>query len=263
MIGFAVAGVYYAARGNWLAGIVLTTLSIGIKPITAVVLPFIGLLWAGPGSTWMRKFLCWTGTGLISLGLFAVSSVVYGLGFGWVNAIVDPTPGFIAYTPSGFTSNIIASGLSSVGLDGGYIAEVFRAVLKWTGIGLAVLLILRGDDRAVVRRLGLAFMAIVVLGPIIQPWYVLWFFPFLAATGIRDNWEVKLWYLTVVFFVVFGAQDQLHVFGFVTIPLPPDALAGLVALAFVAYLVLLDPKTRRIVFERPRQRRHGVEAAGH
>jgi hypothetical protein len=27
-----------------------------------------------------------------------------------------------------------------------------------------------------------------------------------------------------------------------------------VALAFVAYLVLLDPKTRRIVFERPRER---------
>jgi hypothetical protein len=256
MIGLAVAGVYYAARGNWFAGIVLTTLSIGVKPITAVVLPFIGLLWAGHRASWPRKFLCWAGTGLICLALFVASSFVYGLGFGWVNAIVDPTPGFIAYTPSGFTSNIIAAVLGSLGLDGGYAAEVFRGILKWAGIGLAVWFIFRGDDRQVVRRLGLAFMAIVVLGPIIQPWYVLWFFPFLAVTGIRDDWQVKLWYLTVVFFVVFGAQDQLHVFGFVNIPLPPDALAGLVALAFVAYLVLLDPKTRRIVFERP----HGSSA---
>lgn len=262
MIGFAVAGVYYAAKGNWFMGIVLTTLSIGVKPITAVVLPFIGLLWAGPGATWARRFLCWAGTGMISLALFAVSALVYGLGFGWVNAIVDPTPGFIAYTPSGFSSNILATMLSAVGLDGGSIAEGYRAVLKWAGIGIAVLLILRGDDRRVVRRLGLAFMAIVVLGPIIQPWYVLWFFPFLAVTGLRDNWEVKLWYLTVVFFVVFGAQDQLHVFGFVNIPVPPDVLAGLVALAFVAYLVLLDPKTRRIVFERTRAERRGVEARG-
>ncbi|MDP9883814.1 hypothetical protein J2W21_001308 [Sinomonas atrocyanea] len=254
MIGFAVAGVYYAARGNWLAGIALTTLSIGVKPITAVVLPFIGLLWAGPHASWPRKFLCWAGTGLICLGMFAVSSLVYGLGFGWVNAIVDPTPGFIAYTPSGFTSNIVAAVLGAMGLDGGHAAEVYRGVLKWAGIALAVWLIFRGDDRQAVRRLGLAFMAIVVLGPIIQPWYVLWFFPFVAVTGIRDDWQVKLWYLTVVFFVVFGAQDQLHVFGFVNIPLPPDALAGLVALAFVAYLVLLDPKTRRIVFERPRER---------
>ncbi|WP_369044692.1 polyprenol phosphomannose-dependent alpha 1,6 mannosyltransferase MptB [Sinomonas sp. P10A9] len=263
MIGLAVAGVYYAEKGNWLAGIVLTTLSIGVKPITAIVLPFIGLQWAGPGATWARRFLCWAGTGLISLALFAVSSLAYGLGFGWVNAIVDPTPGFIAYTPSGFSSNILAGLLTAIGLDGGSIAEAFRTALKWAGIGIAVLLILRGDDRQVVRRLGLAFTAIVVLGPIIQPWYVLWFFPFLAVTGIRDNWQVKLWYLTVVFFVVFGAQDQLHIFGFVNTPLPADAIAGLVALAFVAYLVLLDPKTRRIIFERPRKGGHsGIEARG-
>ncbi|NUP73543.1 MAG: polyprenol phosphomannose-dependent alpha 1,6 mannosyltransferase MptB [Sinomonas sp.] len=254
MIGFAVAGVYYAARGNWLAGIALTTVSIGIKPITAVVLPFIGLLWAGPGSTWLRKLLCWAATGLISLGLFAVSGLVYGLGFGWVNAIVDPTPGFIAYTPSGFASNIVAVLMSAVGLDGGAIAEGFRTVVKWIGIALAAWFILRGDDHKIVRRLGLAFMFIVVLGPIIQPWYVLWFVPFLAVTGIRDNWEIRLWYLTVVFFVVFGAQDQLYVFKFVDVPLAPEALAGLAALAFLAYLVLIDPKTRRLVFERPARR---------
>ncbi|MDQ4502304.1 polyprenol phosphomannose-dependent alpha 1,6 mannosyltransferase MptB [Sinomonas sp. ASV322] len=256
MIGFAVAGVYYAARGNWFLGIVLATASIGIKPITAVVLPFVGLLWAGPRATWLRKFLCWAATGLVSLGLFAASSLVYGLGFGWVNAIVDPTPGFIAYTPSGFASNVIAWLGSTVGLDGGSIAEVFRTVLKWIGVGLAVLLILRGDNNKVVRRLGLAFMFIVVLGPIIQPWYVLWFIPFLAVTGIRDNWEIRLWYLTVVFFVVFGAQDQLYVFGFVNTPLAPEAIAGITAVAFLAYLVLIDPKTRRIVFERPAGRQN-------
>jgi multisubunit Na+/H+ antiporter MnhG subunit len=250
MIGFAVAGVYYAARGNWLLGIVLTTMSIGIKPITAVVLPFIGLLWAGPGASWLRRFLCWAATGLISLAIFALSGLVYGLGFGWVNAIVDPTPGFIAYTPSGFASGLVATLTSTVGLDGGSIAEGFRTVIKWIGVALAVWFILRGDDRKVVRRLGLAFMFIVVLGPIIQPWYVLWFIPFLAVTGIRDNWEIKLWYLTVVFFVVFGAQDQLYVFSFVNTPLAPESLAGLVAVGFLAYLVLIDPKTRRLVFER-------------
>lgn len=261
MIGFAVAGVYYAARGNWLAGIMLTTVSIGIKPITAVVLPFIGLLWAGPGATWVRRLACWAGTALISLAIFAASAPVYGLGFGWVNAIVDPTPGFIAYTPSGFGSSIVDTLTTVVGLDGGSIAEGFRNVLKWVGIGLAVWFILRGDDRKVVRRLGMAFMSIVVLGPIIQPWYVLWFIPFLAVTGIKDNWEIKLWYLTVVFFVVFGAQDQLYVFSFVNTPLAPESLAVLVAFVFLGYLVLLDPKTRRLVFERA-VRRHDLAARG-
>jgi alpha-1,6-mannosyltransferase len=47
MIGLALAGLYYSATRRAIRGIVLVTLSIAVKPITIVFLPFIGLLWAG------------------------------------------------------------------------------------------------------------------------------------------------------------------------------------------------------------------------
>ena len=49
MIGLALAGLYYCATRRVILGIVLVTLSISVKPITVVFLPFIGLLWAGKG----------------------------------------------------------------------------------------------------------------------------------------------------------------------------------------------------------------------
>ncbi len=46
MMGFALAGIYAAVRGRGVLGTVLVTVSIGMKLITIVLLPFIGLLWA-------------------------------------------------------------------------------------------------------------------------------------------------------------------------------------------------------------------------
>src|SRR5262249_38334504 len=38
-----------------------------------------------------------------------------------------------------------------------------------------------------VRALGLALLAMVVLGPVVQPWYLLWPFALLAAAGLTDT----------------------------------------------------------------------------
>ncbi|WP_018133841.1 polyprenol phosphomannose-dependent alpha 1,6 mannosyltransferase MptB [Acaricomes phytoseiuli] len=261
MVGFALAAVYYTAKGKWALGIVMACLSIGIKPITVIILPFIGLLWAGKGASWSRKILCWIGTAAGTALILGLSGLVYDLGWGWIKAILDPTPGFIAYTPSGFTSNIIASITSSLGLDGGSIADGFRGIVKWVGVLIAVVLIFRGDDSKVIRRLGLAFAAIVMLNAIIQPWYVLWFIPFLAATGIRNDWQIKSWYIVVVFFVVFGAQDQLNIWQFVNTPVEPATITAAVTFLFVLYLLLLDPKTRRLLVHFQAPAEHKAKAA--
>ncbi|MCA1387370.1 hypothetical protein I6F34_42140, partial [Bradyrhizobium sp. BRP05] len=68
MVGLAVAGVYFAATKHPIIGILLVTGSIGIKPITILLLPFVGLLWAGKGASWPRRFLIWAATASLSFG---------------------------------------------------------------------------------------------------------------------------------------------------------------------------------------------------
>lgn len=250
MVGLAVAGTYYAAARKPLLGIVLVTASIAVKPITIVLLPFIGLLWAGHAAGWGRRFVFWAATAMISGGLLLLAGLPHGLGLGWTWALTDGTPGYTGYSPSGFGGQMVELAANAVGLDGAVAGDLFRTALTVASIAVAGWLVLFGDPQRVVRRLGLAFAAVVLLAPIIQPWYVLWFLPFLAATGIRNNWQVKLVYVVVGFFVVFGAQDQVFVWNFVSLPVSAHVLAYSVALAAVVYLLLVDVHTRKLLFNR-------------
>lgn len=249
MVGLAVAGVYFAATKRYLMGILLVTASIGIKPITVLLLPFIGVMWAGPGASWTRKFLIWGATAGISFGVLAVSGLPYNLGMGWVWAIMDPTPGYTGYSPSGFLGQQVEFLGNVLGLPGGTFADLLRTGMKWTAIALVLLLMFRGDYSRAVRRMALAFTAVVMLSPIIQPWYILWFLPFLAVTGIRNDWQIRSLYVGVTFFVVFGAQDQLSVWSFVELPIDASSLAFVTALLFTFYLLFLDVHTRKLLIE--------------
>ncbi|WP_426227389.1 polyprenol phosphomannose-dependent alpha 1,6 mannosyltransferase MptB [Pseudarthrobacter sp. DSP2-3-2b1] len=249
MVGLAVAGVYFAATRRYLLGILLVTASIGIKPITVLLLPFIGVMWAGHGASWTRRFLIWGATAGISFGVLAVSGLPYSLGMGWVWAIMDPTPGYTGYSPSGFLGQQVEFLGNVLGLPGGTFADLLRTGMKWAAIGLVLLLMFRGDYSRAVRRMALAFTAVVMLSPIIQPWYILWFLPFLAVTGIRNDWQIRSLYVGVTFFVVFGAQDQLSVWSFVELPIDASSLAFITALLFTFYLLFLDVHTRKLLIE--------------
>ncbi|MDJ0319802.1 polyprenol phosphomannose-dependent alpha 1,6 mannosyltransferase MptB [Pseudarthrobacter sp. PS3-L1] len=249
MVGLAVVGVYFAATGKHVAGILLVTASIGIKPITVILLPFLGLMWAGPGSSLVRKFLYWGATAGLSFGVLLLSGIPYGLGLGWTWAILDPTPGYTGYSPSGLIGQQIEVFTNALGLPGSDIATLFRTALKWLSIVAVLTLMFRGSSSLLVRRLALAFGAVVMLAPIIQPWYVLWFIPFLAVTGIRNDWQIKILYVVITFFVVFGAQDQLSVWSFVELNVPASSLASIITLAFTIYLLVLDPHTRKLLIE--------------
>lgn len=249
MVGLAVAGTYLAATRRYVRGVLLVTASIGIKPATVLLLPFIALMWAGAGASWLRRLGVSAATAALSLAVLVLSGIPYGLGLGWTWAIMDPTPGYTGYSPSGFLGQQVEFFGSVLGLPGAAMADVFRTALKWTAVGLVLLLMLRGEHSRLVRRMALAFAAVVLLSPIIQPWYILWIIPFLAATGIRDDWQIRCLYVGVTFFVVFGAQDQLSVWSFVELPVNASSLAFAIALLFTCYLLVLDVHTRALLIQ--------------
>ncbi len=99
-------------------GIVLVTLSIAVKPITIVFLPFIGLLWAGRDAGWLRKIGFWALTAGLSLALLVLMSLVNGFGFGWINGLSAPGSISIWYAPVGLIGMVVGSLGNAFGLDG-------------------------------------------------------------------------------------------------------------------------------------------------
>lgn len=247
MLGLALAGLYYAASKRPVLGILLVSLSIAVKPVTIIFLPFIGLLWAGRRAGWGRKSLYWLITALIALGVLAVLGAMNGYGFGWIGAMSTPVTLWIWYAPIGIAGWIVATLVSAFGLDGWIFGNIVH-VLGLAAAGVViVLLVLKGSYARIIRRLAIALGALVLLSPMIQSWYVVWLIPLFAVTGIRNDWQVKTLYFVVSFFMIYSVSDQLDIAWFIDLNLlVARILAAVIAVGFGMYLVFIDPKTKRL-----------------
>lgn len=263
MLGLVVAGVYYASARHPVWGIVLVTLSIAIKPITLIALPFVGLLWAGSRAGWLRKFGLWAATLAISMGIMAAMGLVNGLGFGWLAALQTPGTVWIWYAPVGMFSHVAGFLVGLVGGAGAVVTGVIQTIGQGASILIVVLLALAKVrttpdagpgagpsegvrySQAVLRRMAWAFAAVVLLAPMIQPWYMLWLLAFFAVTGIRDGWTLRAVFYLSVFFTLIALTDQLSVFQWIPVVAVRSVAIGVSVLGAL-WLMLADRKTRRL-----------------
>ncbi|HKU32133.1 MAG TPA: polyprenol phosphomannose-dependent alpha 1,6 mannosyltransferase MptB [Arthrobacter sp.] len=258
MLGLVVAGIYYASVKRPVLGIVLITASIAIKPITLVALPFAGMLWAGARAGWGRRILRWAATLAISVGLLAVAGVVNGLGFGWLGALQTPGTVWIWYAPVGLVARTAGSVVDLIGGPGPVVKEIIQTVFTAVSALVIVWLTVRTPGRGigmgrpiddeevfnktVLRRMAWAFAAVVILAPVIQPWYVVWLLVFFAVTGIPDGPAIRTVFYLTAFFTLIGLTDQLSVFGWIPLAVV-RGVAIAIAVLFIAYLVFYDKKT--------------------
>ncbi|WP_170922597.1 polyprenol phosphomannose-dependent alpha 1,6 mannosyltransferase MptB [Nesterenkonia sp. PF2B19] len=249
MVGFALAGVYAAARGQGVLATVLVVVSIGMKPISMVLLPFIGLLWAGPAAGWGRRFLYWAWTAGIAATVLLAVGVVQGYGFGWLAVMAGTGTGSVFWSPLGIADGMLSTVLGSLGIPTYWTLDTLKLIGRLLSVVIVLLLMFRGDPRHVVQRMTWAFTALVVLSPIIQPWYLLWLLPLFAVTGIRRDWQFKWVVFTVAFFLAFGASDQLSIWQFLEMDQQMVALSLAVSWACMLWMGILDRGTRWVVYE--------------
>jgi hypothetical protein len=139
--------------------------------------------------------------------------------------------------------------LGSLGFPDQWVLDAFKTGGRLLSILIVVWLMFRGRHEHLMQRMTWAFTALVVLSPIIQPWYLLWLLPFFAVLGIRSDWQLKWVIFTVAFFVAFGAADQLFVWQFLGIEDQLKHLATLLSWACMAWILLLDPWTSSVMKE--------------
>ncbi|WP_237740658.1 polyprenol phosphomannose-dependent alpha 1,6 mannosyltransferase MptB [Crystallibacter crystallopoietes] len=252
MVGLALAGLYYCLKGSAIRGVALATLAISIKPIALIFLPFIGLIWAGRRAGWSRKLFYWASTATMSFSFLALLGWMAGIGFGWINGIFDRGSLWIWYAPVGLAGGIAAAAGNLLELDGGQLMSWVHRLGKIASLVIVVWQILRGSYDRLLHRLAIALAAVVLLSPMIQSWWVLWFLPLLAVIGIRDGGQTKAVYIVTIFFMVYAISDQLDVFPY----MHPENLAWPLAIARILaatlslsaglWLVFFDPRTKHM-----------------
>ncbi|WP_432975500.1 polyprenol phosphomannose-dependent alpha 1,6 mannosyltransferase MptB [Dactylosporangium sp. CA-233914] len=174
MVGLMTAGIYAAVRRHPAIGAALISAAALIKAPAALALLTVLVLCP---RAWLRTGLA---AATSALGLQLAS----GLGTGWIGAMRTPTS--------------VRNGLSfstDLGMLLGAVGwpepmQIIRTTVAVAGCLLAGWALLRAPNP--VAGLGLALSSIILLGPVVHPWYLLWAFVPLAA-GLRRVPSPAVW----------------------------------------------------------------------
>lgn len=246
MVGLLVAGITLAAERHHVVGTAAIAMAAAVKPIALLVLPFIGLLWAGANSSWAQRIKAWLLAALVTVCTIAPVLLLAGAGSGVLRAAFSTPSGVLTWLSP---STVIGKPLGLLTTWAGWTDDPTTALsivrLFSTGIALVVIayLILRPAGRSPVRGAALALAVIVLLGPVVQPWYLLWFLPLFAATGLSVR-EMRVAIVLTAGFTVHGMiESSTSADNLTDIA---DSITFLAAIAIVLVILLASPRERRL-----------------
>jgi alpha-1,6-mannosyltransferase len=186
MLGLLVAGVTLAKEKRPIMGIVLCALATAIKAPAALGMLYIGWSWLSARASTRDRIRPVVTAGLIGVGVLGFFSYVSGLGWGWVTIL--GTPGAVrSWTAPTTSLALLITGAThflhlGFGLGGVLTATRFLGLLCAAVAG--VWLLFNSDRIGTLKALGITLLLFVVLGPVVQPWYLSWGLILLAPVAL-------------------------------------------------------------------------------
>lgn len=251
MVGLLVAAFWLASSSRCVWGAALVGVAFAVKPIAIVALPFIGLLWAGAGASWPQRLKAWL-LAFLAFSLTAASVfLAVDSGYGVLSAAFGTPSGVLTWlSPTTAIGQVIGYLTTAIGVTADNAPAVFIVRMIGTVAALVVIavLILKPSLRSPVRGAALAIGALVVLGPVIQPWYLLWALPLFAASGLTHRGMQVAVLVTTAFTVHGMVESSTTSDNFLDIT---DGITFIIAVAIVALVALASPRERRLLLGAP------------
>jgi hypothetical protein len=213
MVGLLLAGVTAARSRHPVWGVVLCALAASIKVPAAMGIVYVAWDWAGPLADWRRRARVAVRSGLITVAVMGVLSFVSGLGWGWIANL--GTPGTVRSWMAPATAvGLLISGTShlvGIGVGLGGVLTLTRAIGLVAAAAIALYCLVHRERMGLLGALGLTMMAFVLLGPVVQPWYLTWGIIIVAPIVTGRMLYVALGLSTVAPFIgLTGGADLLN-----------------------------------------------------
>jgi alpha-1,6-mannosyltransferase len=176
MVGLLLAGITAAKYRHPVVGIVLCTLATAIKVPAAIGIVYIAWEWAGPGVDWRRRVRPLLAGGAISLAVMGVLSEVSGLGWGWIANLGTPDAVRSWMAPATAVGLVFSGTLHvlHIGVGLGGVLTITRLLGLMAATAIAGFCLLHKEALGTLTALGVTALAFVLLGPVVQPWYLTW-----------------------------------------------------------------------------------------
>jgi hypothetical protein len=244
MLGLLAVGYALARRGHPVVGIVCCALAASVKAPAFLGVIYIGWEWLGPGRTARERLRPVATAVALGAAVMAVLSAVSGIGWGWVSGLSNPDTVRSWLDPATGFALVVSRVVQAIGL--GSHLHLVITLARGSGLlaaGLVALYLLANSERiGPLSAMGWTFLALVLLSPVVQPWYLAWGFVFLAPVAEGAIRRILIFGSGCACFVqVPGGSALLTEIGEANPWIVAFASAALVALA----LLLVLPRVRR------------------
>lgn len=197
MTGLLLVGIALALRRHFYWAFFFCALATSIKAPAALSLAFVAWNWVRDDQ--VRKRDRWRPVligSLIGFVTLCVSSWLAGFGFGWIrNLLSNGTVRSWAAPATGIGLALSKlANLLNLNWDENTMLTVTRSAGLAIAIGSSLWLLWHSNKRGWLRSLGVALVLFVMLGPVVQPWYLVWGLLLLAACykGREHFWLLAL-----------------------------------------------------------------------
>jgi hypothetical protein len=189
MLGLLTWGISLVLGRRPMLGVAIVTVAALVKAPAVLALPVCAAVWASHRAGQPRRFIrAASGTAAVALGVTSGLTVITGAGYGWVSAIRTPARvhnGLSVTTDLGIMLSRIDGSIGSIAVPAARIAGVVAAAV------ICLVLYLRGRRASPVYTLGLGLIVVVLLGPAVHIWYLLWGIIPIAAAA--PGWRIRQW----------------------------------------------------------------------
>ncbi len=221
MLGFLVAGLALARERHPVIGSVLVGMATMVKVPAAIGIVYIGWDWArnrlddpdgAPAPPWRERLTGMAMAGAVSLATMAAITQAVGIGWGWVTGLGNPDALRSYLDP--MTAVGLGLGKFAHAIGHGGASDLLLTVARGTGAFVAIVIGIRLLWRSTggassVRALGLTMLAVVLLGPVMQPWYLAWSVVLLGPVATGRLRGALVWLTVVVTFLGLGDAQYL------------------------------------------------------
>jgi alpha-1,6-mannosyltransferase len=237
MAGLLGVGVLCALANHKVAAIAVIACAGAVKAPALLAVVVLAWTWTGSSTPARVRARALAGGLALSAGVLTLWSFVAGFGFGWV--------GDLARTGTVTSWAAPATWLGQAGSFLGHHAGLQAGTASWITfsrlacaalmVAICVYVLLRIDRLGLVQGVGLILVAVAVLGPVLQPWYLIWGLALLACVPGALARKICLGLASVTPFMGLPGGTQLAADIARTWPVTAVALAAGLA------LVLLTP----------------------
>lgn len=211
MTAFLVWSVVLALRRHLVWALVLCACAAAIKAPAALGLAFIAWTWLGARASVRERVRPIAISVVVTAVVFALWTWLAGFGWGWVENLTSN--GAVRswdapVTAIGLALADTAHVLGYPSLSVTTMLTVTRSIGFLAALVITAWLLLRGQPHSWVRALGLSLIALVFLGPVVQPWYFVWGVALLAASYVgRQHFWILVMAITGPFAGLPGGRD--------------------------------------------------------